>query len=133
MRITKILLNLVLLFFCSIYALKAQSPNCKKFKTGTFTMTYQGKKGIIKRYGNTQEEYLNGEGKPTMVFTVNWLSDCTYTLTPTAATRKAFPEIPKEGTMTVKITKTTTKTYTYSASYIWDKKKTYENTMTLIK
>lgn len=96
-------------------------------------MTFEGKNGLIKRAGNVQEEYLNGDGKPTMTFTVNWLSDCEYTLTPTAATRKAFPDIPKDGTMTVNIFKTTANTYTYRAIYSWDKKKQYENTLTLIK
>ncbi len=96
-------------------------------------MTHEGKKGIIKRFGNTQEEYLNGEGKPTLVFTVSWINDCTYILTPTAATRKAFPAIPKLGNMTVNIIKTTATTYTYSATYSWDNKKVYENVLTLIK
>jgi hypothetical protein len=127
-------LILTFLFFLLLFTISfAQVPNCKKFKTGNFKMTYEGKKGLIKRYGNTQEEYLNGDGKPTMVFTINWINDCTYTLTPTAATRKAFRDIPKEGTMTVTIIKTTATSYTYAATYSWDKKKVYENTLTLIK
>jgi predicted extracellular nuclease len=112
---------------------KAQDLNCKKFKTGTFKMTFEGRNGIIKRTATIQEEYLNGSGKPTMTFTIKWLSDCKYTLTPTAATRKDFPDIPKDGTMTVQIIRTTPTSYTYSAVYSWDNKKTYENTVTLIK
>ena len=68
---------------------KAQTIDCKKFKNGTFKMTYEGKKGIIKRYQGIQEEYLNGDGKPTMVFQVKWINDCMYTLT-----QDAHPPVP---------------------------------------
>lgn len=127
----KLRLFFPLLFLVTIA--KAQQLDCKKFKNGTFKMTYDGKNGIIRRYQNVQEEYLNGDGKPTMVFTVKWLNDCTYTLTPTADTRKSIPSIPKDAVMTVNITKTTSTTYSYSATYSWDKKKVYQNTLTLIK
>jgi hypothetical protein len=115
------------------FHLKAQILDCQKFRNGTFKMTYEGKKGIIKRYKDVQEEYLNGDGKPTMIFSVKWINDCTYTLTPTAATRKSLPDIPKDAIMTVNIIRTTANGYTYSATYSWDKKKVYNNTLTLIK
>lgn len=121
------------LLISSAFNAKAQAPDCKKFRNGTFKMTFEGKKGLIRRTGNIQEEFLNGDGKPTMTFTVNWLNDCTYTLTPTPATRKAYKDIPDNGIMRVIIIKTTVNSYTYSATYSWDKKKTYTNELTLIK
>jgi hypothetical protein len=130
--ITKLLFSFACLLIISFDS-KAQNTDCKKFKNGTFKMTFEGKKGLIKRYGNVQEEYLNGDGKPTMVFHVKWISDCAYTLTPTAATRKSLPDIPKNAVMTVNIIKTMATGYTYAATYSWDKKKIYNNTLTLIK
>lgn len=122
-----------LLVFAVSGIAQAQTANCKRFRTGTFKMTYEGKNGIIKRTADVQEEYLNGSGSPTMTFAINWLNDCSYTLTPTATTRKKFPEIPKNGVMTVQIIKTTATSYTYTATYSWDKKKTYENTVMMIR
>ena len=130
MRPIKIFLSLFIIIISSVTSIQAQTIDCKKFKNGTFKMTFEGKNGIIKRYGAIQEEYLNGEGKPTMTFAVKWLSNCTYTLTPTAATRKSFPDIPKEGLMTVNIVHTTSNSYSYSAKYSWDKKNIYKNVLT---
>ena len=126
-------ISLSIVFFIFGISANAQVLACKKFRNGTFKMTYEGKKGIIKRYNDVQEEYMNGSGKPTMTFTVKWISDCIYTLTPTATTRKEYPDIPKDGTMTVKITETTANSYNYSATYSWNKQHVYRNTLTLIK
>jgi len=127
----KILFVLLILTVCFIVKSNAQSTNCKKFKNGTFKMTYQGKSGIIKRNGNIQDEYFDGSKIPTMSFTVKWLNDCTYTLDPTAATRKKNPAIPKDGIMTVKITKTTANSYFCAASFNFEKNKIYESEMIL--
>jgi hypothetical protein len=128
------------IFFCAclwigIFSLNAtaQNVNCKKFRNGTFKMDYNGKKGIVKRNGDVQEEFLNGSGTPTFSFKVKWLNDCTYTLDPTATTRKDHPDIPKDATMTVHITKTTANSYSYTARYAFDKKNVYESELILIK
>jgi len=124
----------LLFFSASFYACaNAQEVNCKKFRNGTFKMTYEGKKGIIERKGTQQDEYLNGSGTPTFSFTVKWLNDCTYTLEPTALTRKKYPDMPKDATMTVKIVKTTANSYSYTATYNFDRKKVYRAELVLIK
>jgi len=128
----KLLFSFLILMTGIIAQSNAQAINCKKFKNGTFKMTYQGKSGIIKRNGNTQDEYFDGSKIPTMSFTVKWLDECTYTLDPTAATRKRNPAIPKDGIMTVKITKTTANSYFCAASFNSDKNKIYESEMILV-
>lgn len=133
MRITKILLTLVLLFICSIYALKAQSPNCKKFRNGTFKMVYLKSNAIIKRNGNKQDEYINGSKSPTLSFTVKWVDDCTYTLTPDLLTLKKNPNIPKGSFMVVKITKTTNNSYFTTAYFNTDQKTTFKSELVLVK
>ena len=121
------------LLLATILNVCAQTINCKKFKNGTFKMTYLGKNGIVKRKGNIQDEYYNGEKTPSLSFTVKWIDNCTYTLTPTEATRKLNPEIPKDGVMTVKITKTTTSSYSCSSAFNFNKTKVFNSELTLIK
>ena len=66
---------LILLLGSSMYA---QSPDCKKFKTGKFGYpTMPGK--ISLRRDDVQESYNNG--KLEMKWKVKWISDCQYELT----------------------------------------------------
>jgi len=115
----KIIFTSVLLFFC-IYA-HAQVKNCSSFREGTFKMEFKGKSILIKRYGNVQYEYLNNAQVATMVFTVKWINDCTYTLKPDAATLKKFEFLPKNALLTVKILKTTANSYFHSMSNNYSK------------
>ena len=89
------------------------SQSCAKFKNGTFKVTDPGSKKvcIITRDGNTQTERME-ESDQTYDFDIVWIDDCTYTVTPTAATAARNKDVLKAGTMTVKITKTTDTSYT---------------------
>jgi len=51
-----------------------------------------------------------------MSFDVKWLEDCTYTLTPTKESFAKYPRLPKNAIITVKITNTTTNSYTQSST-----------------
>ena len=48
----------------------------------------------------------------TYYFNIEWINDCTYTVTPTATTIDRNRDVLKAGTMTVKIVKTTDSSYT---------------------
>jgi len=112
---------LIIFFMFSQLAVNAQTTNCKNFREGTFQMNFKGKAILIKRYGNIQYEYLNNAQKPTMIFDVKWINDCTYTLKPTAATLKAFRLLPKNALLTVKIGKTTPRSYFHTTSNNYSK------------
>ena len=93
--------------------LTGYSQSCAKFKNGTFKVTDPGSKKvcIITRDGNTQTERME-ESDQTYDFDIVWIDDCTYTVTPTAATAARNKDVLKAGTMTVKITKSTETSYT---------------------
>ena len=93
--------------------LASYSQSCAKFKNGTFKVTDPGSKKvcIITRDGNTQTERME-ESDQTYDFDIVWIDDCTYTVTPTAATAARNKDVLKAGTMTVKITKSTDTSYT---------------------
>ncbi len=126
----------IFLFFILVslsFSINAQTAACKKFRYGTFRMITEGKSVIVKRYGNMQEETVEGANFPKMVFTVKWLNDCSYELTPTATTRKSYPEMPKIATMTATILKTTANSYLCSSVFSFDKTKVFKSQLTLLK
>ena len=102
-------------------ALRAQSPDCQKFKNGSFKMESNGITSFIKRKGNRQSET-----SPTRTgayhFKVRWINDCTYTLVPTKATLKEplFRKLPKNAMLTVTIIEVKENSYiqTSTANFI---------------
>ena len=107
----------IFLFIGSIVA-NAQTINCKKYHNGTFKAVYFGKTIIIKRYGDTQTEYVSNEKYP-VIYKVRWLSDCKYTLKPTPQTIKLHPDIKKGTVLTVEMVQQNTNSFTkiVSANY----------------
>jgi len=59
---------------------------------------------IITRDGNIQTEKMEDDAE-VYDFDIVWLDDCTYTVSPTAATAARNKDTLKAGTMTVKIFK----------------------------
>lgn len=100
---------------CIHLPLKAQSINCRQFRTGTFSITSNGKTTIIKRYSNRQLEYFDHATKP-ITFHLKWIDECTYTLKPEASFFKNNPEAPKNSLLTVVITKASQNSYTMRAT-----------------
>ncbi len=86
--------------------------NCADFKNGTFKITDPATKKvcIITRDGKTQTEKMEDEDE-VYDFDIVWISDCSYTVTPTAATAARNKETLKAGTITVTITKTKENAY----------------------
>lgn len=82
----------------------AQSK-CAQVREGKFKVTDPKTKKVclITREGETQTEKLE-EAEEAFTFDIKWLDDCTYTLTPTAATLARNKDVKDIGTMTVKIT-----------------------------
>ncbi|PZR15573.1 MAG: hypothetical protein DI539_18175 [Flavobacterium psychrophilum] len=99
------------------------SQDCSKFKNGTFKFTDPKSKEvcIITRKDNIQTERME-QSDETYDFDINWTDDCTYTVTPTAATAERKPEVTKSGTMTVKIIKTKKNSYTQKVTIATDPK-----------
>ena len=129
----KILFVFILLPFVTIKEANAQSKvpvipklkgpeptplNCKQYHNGTFKTTYFQKTIIIKRSGDTQLEYVNKQKTP-IAYKVKWLSDCTYTLTPTSETARRHHDIKKNTVLTVDIVQQNTRSFTQvvSANY----------------
>lgn len=101
--IKKILLILTLIVSFFGYS---QTGDCSMLKDGTFKVTDPASKktSIIKRSGNTQTEQME-DADEIYDFDLVWVDDCTYTITPTAATAARNKDLQKAGTMMVKITK----------------------------
>lgn len=111
----KTILTLIICTFpCFGYS---QAKDCAKFKHGTFKLTdpVTKKVCIITRDGNTQTEKME-ESDEVYDFDVVWLDDCTFTLTPTAASAAKNKDVLKVGTMTVKITQTKEGSYIQRAT-----------------
>jgi hypothetical protein len=97
--------------------LHAQSLDCKKFRNGKFKSTFEGRTAIIERLGSIQKEYfINLKDSLKISFNVNWLDNCTYTLTPTKESFEKYPRLPQNALITVKITNTTPNSYTQNSS-----------------
>jgi hypothetical protein len=96
------------------FGLHAQSLNCTKFRNGKFKSTFDGRTEIIERSGSIQHEYfINSKDSLNLSFNVEWLDDCTYTLT---LTKESLERFPKNGMITVKITNTNINSYTQSST-----------------
>jgi len=81
-------------------------------KEGTFKVTDPASKktSIIKRSGNIQTEQME-DAEEIYDFDLVWINDCTYTITPTAATAARNKDLQKAGTMMVKITRVKENSY----------------------
>ncbi len=91
-----------------------QTPDCSKFKNGTFLLVgYDEKNYRIVRNGKHQTESFKDL---TFEFTVKWIDDCTYTVTPTKETIEQNPDFPKDGFITVKITEVKENSYIQSST-----------------
>jgi len=90
----------------------SQDNDCTKFKNGTFKVTDPATKKvcIIKRDGKIQTEKMQ-DTEDIYDFDIVWLDDCTYTVSPTAATAARNKNATKTGTMTVKITRVKDSSY----------------------
>lgn len=99
---TTLLFAFALLLNLALYG----QEGCTKFKDGTFKVTDPATKktSIITRSGNKQTEKME-DAEEVYDFDVVWVDDCTYTITPTAATSARNETLQKAGTMMVKITK----------------------------
>jgi hypothetical protein len=96
----------ILIILTSIsFCIHSQSLNCAQFKNGTFKIAADARSGetILVRNGNTQIE-TNQNTKESSEFTVKWIDDCTYTLTPTKKTLEKYSNMPENACLTVKIT-----------------------------
>ena len=107
----------ITLFFIAIsVSLLAQSPNCANFRNGKFKSTYNGHTAMIERSGSNQTEYLvNTKDSLKILFTVKWLDDCSYTLTPTKESFGKYPKLPKNALITVNMTNVTATSYTQTS------------------
>lgn len=94
-----------LLFFISVsICALGQTMDCKKFRDGTFkTLPQEGiPETTITRKGSKQIEKVEGR-KGHSETVVEWIDDCTYTLTPTKETLKNRPGMPENAVFTIKI------------------------------
>lgn len=106
------------LFTIGTSFLAAQSTlNCEKFRNGTFKIEAgtTSKETRIMRNGDRQVETTEGVDGFSEFF-VKWLSDCTYTLTPTKKTFERFPALPENAVLTVKIIKVKENAYIQTSS-----------------
>lgn len=99
-------------FLLMSYAIKAQSPDCKKFRNGSFKMESNGITSFIERKGKRQSEKSPARAG-TYHFKVRWINKCTYTLVPTKGTMKEtlFRDLPKNAMLTITITEVKENSY----------------------
>lgn len=111
---TKLLINLCLL---ALSLTGAAQSKCAQVREGKFKVTDPKTKKVclITREGETQTEKLE-EAEEAFTFDIKWLDDCTYTLTPTAATLARNKDVKDIGTMTVKITKVKEDSYLHQVT-----------------
>lgn len=93
-----------------------QPAGCNNFKNGMFKLTDK-KVGtsLIIRNGNSQIE-ININSRDTAFFEINWIDDCTYTLTPSQVTFKKYNYLPANAKMLVRILQTTDTSYVQTTS-----------------
>jgi len=98
-----------------------QPTGCVKFKNGVFKLSDKELgESLIVRDGNNQIE-ININSNDTAFFEVNWIDDCTYTLTPTQETFKKFNYLPANAKMIVRILQTTDTSYVQTTSSNFNK------------
>lgn len=107
---------LILCLFTLGYTGSAQTT-CAQVREGKFKVTDPKTKKVcfITREGETQTEKLE-EAEDAFTFDIKWLDDCTYTLTPTAATLARNKDVKDIGTMTVKITQVKEDSYMHKVT-----------------
>jgi hypothetical protein len=111
-KITAMLNKIIFYLILALPLLGFAQKNCSQFKNGTFKVTDPATKKvcIITRDGNSQTEKME-DVEDVYDFDIVWLNDCTYTVTPTAATAARNKDTLKAGTLTVTITKTKENSY----------------------
>jgi hypothetical protein len=105
--------NCIFLFWFMIFGSYSYGQNleCKRFTNGSFKIVdSEMGTSFIRRNGARQSEITEGK-KDSTTFIVKWIDDCTYTLTPTKKTRKNYPSLPENATLTVKIIETKDNSY----------------------
>lgn len=102
----------ILLLLLTSLAGFSQSTDCSKVREGKYRLTDTKSKqvSVITRKNDKQTEKMQ-DAEEIYDFDVKWLSDCSYTLTPTAATTARSKEITRLGTMTVTITQVKDSSY----------------------
>lgn len=102
--------TLIATFIC--LAGYSQETACVAYKNGTFKLTDPDSKKVcvITRDGDHQTEKIENSDE-VYDFNITWIDECTYTVTPTAATAGKNKEMLKLGTMTVVITPATDSSY----------------------
>lgn len=94
----------ILLLSITFSTALGNGSECKKFREGTYKIIYNEEKTFhIERQGNIQSEVIVGD-TDTSFYIVEWISDCTYTLTPTERTLKEHPIEGEDPLITVEIT-----------------------------
>lgn len=114
---------LALLLLMTSFNITAQDSDCERFKNGRYTIPKDAvsKELVIVREGNLQTENFKGEDN-SLEFIVNWIDDCTYTLTPTEKTFLYYTDLPKDAVLTVKIIETKEKSYIMTSSFNFSEK-----------
>jgi hypothetical protein len=89
-----------------------QNIECKKIKNGYFKILKDSisEESFISRNSSSQTETIKGKYIASE-FQVDWIDDCTYTLTPTKSTLLQLEGAPKDVMLTVKIIETKEKSY----------------------
>lgn len=95
---------LTFFFLCISAILFGQKPTCKTFKDGEFKIINDSKSDWtwIKREGNLQIE-KSSQSSAKIELIVEWIDECTYTLTPKDRTLKEFEWVPIGGYLIVEI------------------------------
>ncbi|MES2779756.1 MAG: hypothetical protein V4651_07625 [Bacteroidota bacterium] len=93
-----------------------QPSGCTLFKNGVFKlMDKEAGTSYIIRNGDTQMEIAEGK-TDTSVLAVNWINDCTYTLTPSKKILDEYPSLPKNAQMKITIIQTTDSSYVQTST-----------------
>lgn len=106
-------MNLVVIGSLILISLSSysQTKNCKDFKNGKFTIFSENGNSTIERKGSKQIEY-GEKSKLKILFTVNWVSDCTYTLIlKKVVSNPSGIDFPKDMIVTVEIMETKQNSY----------------------
>jgi hypothetical protein len=95
----------------------AQQPACKAMRTGIFQLTSpNGVTARIIRSASRQTEQMSNSKLQTD-YSVEWLDECTYVLTPRPSFFDKYPLAPRGARLTVHITKVTGNRYTAESTF----------------
>lgn len=110
--------NLLLLFsFITIQFTFSQTLDCSRFKDGTFQIKGNNTTPTttLQRIGNKQLEWAEGDDNK-MEFDVEWLSSCSYVLSPSDKTSKEIPGLTQNMKIKVQILEIKTHSYIQESS-----------------